>query len=86
MIDNEGLKYIDYDLDIKVIEDYSYTTLDRNEYNKHKAKMEYPSELKAILEKELQALKVMIEQRVYPFDHETVRRYYQEFLEGLKNE
>jgi len=85
LIDDEALKYIDYDLDIKVIEDYSYTTLDRNEYNKHKAKMEYPSELKVILEKELQALKVMIEQRIYPFNHETVRQYYREFLEDTKN-
>lgn len=86
LMDEEALKYIDYDLDIKVVEDFSYTTLDRNEYNKHKAKMEYPTKLKAILEQELQALKMMIEQRKYPFNHDLVKRYYQEYLEGGTNE
>ena len=53
LVDEEALKYIDYDLDIKVLDDFSYTVLDRNEYTKHQAKMEYPSDLKKILEKAL---------------------------------
>ena len=74
--DKEALKYIDYDLDIKVIEDFSYKTLDRNEYNKHKQKMEYPPKLKKILEKELNILKTMIEERKGPFNHKKVMEYY----------
>lgn len=74
--DKEALKYIDYDLDIKVIEDFSYKTLDRNEYNKHKQKMEYPHKLKKILEQELSTLKSMIENREGPFNHQTVMDYY----------
>ncbi len=80
VIDDEALKYIDYDLDIKVIEDFSYTTLDRNEYNKHKKKMEYPSDLKVILEAELAELKRRIEAREHPFSHDLVRRYYDSYL------
>jgi protein associated with RNAse G/E len=77
VIDQEALKYIDYDLDIKVIEDFSYTILDRNEYNRHKNKMEYSTKLKKILEHELSQLKQMIEQRQIPFQHDTVRSYYE---------
>ncbi|QMS85699.1 DUF402 domain-containing protein [Candidatus Xianfuyuplasma coldseepsis] len=86
VIDDEALKYIDYDLDIKVVDDFSYTTLDRNEYNKHKMKMEYPIELKSILERELSVLKERIEQRSYPFDHEVVKQYYNQYLEEKDDE
>ena len=86
VIDDEALKYIDYDLDIKVVDDFSYNTLDRNEYNKHKAKMDYPPKLKTILEKELNLLKSWIEERAYPFDHNLVHTFYRRYQEGSTNE
>ena len=86
LIDEEALKYIDYDLDIKVVEDFSYNTLDRNEYNKHKAKMDYPPKLKTILERELAILKEWIETRHTPFDHKLVQSFYQQYLEGESHE
>ncbi len=86
IIDQEALKYIDYDLDIKVIDDFTYTTLDRNEYNKHKTKMDYPVELKLILEQELSLLKKRIENHVFPFDHELVKAYYNRYLEDAPDE
>lgn len=70
--DEEALKYIDYDLDIKVIHDFSYKTLDRNEYNKHQRKMEYPPKLKKILEQELLNLKQLIINNEGPFNHKIV--------------
>lgn len=60
LIDDEALKYIDYDLDIKVIDDFSYHILDRNEYNKHKVKMNYSEKLRKILEEELKTLSLMV--------------------------
>lgn len=86
LIDDEALKYIDYDLDIKVIEDFKYTILDRNEYNKHKNKMDYPSKLKKILETELEKLKDMIENRIEPFNYETIESYYNKYVEVKSNE
>jgi protein associated with RNAse G/E len=86
LVDNEALKYIDYDLDIKVIEDFSYNILDRNEYNKHKAKMEYPGDLKQILEKELTNLKQLIDNREHPFNHQTVYHYYDTYLKEMNHE
>ena len=82
MIDEEALKYIDYDLDVKVSPDYSYTTLDRKEYNKHKVKMEYPSDLKVILERELTILKNMIEDRQGPFKEGIVENYFQYYMDA----
>ena len=84
LIDDEALKYIDYDLDIKVIDDFSYNVLDRNEYNKHKERMDYPSELKEILELELNALKLLIDQRKEPFNKELVRKWYKIYEENVK--
>jgi protein associated with RNAse G/E len=83
VIDDEALKYIDYDLDIKVIEDFSYNVLDRNEYNKHKERMDYPAELKKILEKELKVLKNMIETRTKPFDQQLVLEWYKTYEENI---
>lgn len=86
MIDDEALKYIDYDLDIKVVDDFSYNVLDRNEYNKHQAKMNYSPKLKAILEVELNNLKQLIENRETPFDHQVVKGYYDKYLRENENE
>ncbi len=87
IIDDEAFKYIDYDLDVKVSPDYSYTILDRKEYNKHKIKMEYPGELKTILEKELSVLKTLIEEKQGPFKEGIVEHYYKLYTEnGAKKE
>ncbi|MCF7926154.1 MAG: DUF402 domain-containing protein [Candidatus Izimaplasma sp.] len=79
VIDDEALKYIDYDLDIKVVDDFSYKTLDRNEYNKHKKNMEYPKKLKKILLAQLDDLKEMIDLRKKPFQHDIVLSYYEKY-------
>ncbi|MBN2604931.1 MAG: DUF402 domain-containing protein [Bacilli bacterium] len=84
VIDEEALKYIDYDLDVKVLSDFSYNTLDRNEYNKHKNKMDYPQELKVILEAELKVLKQMIEAKEGPFNVELVNEWYQVYCGGKR--
>lgn len=54
--DGEAIKYIDYDLDLKVYPNNSMKVLDRNEYQKHAVLMKYPDALKAILEIELTGL------------------------------
>ena len=86
VIDDEALKYIDYDLDIKVIDDFEYNILDRNEYNKHKVKMNYPTKLKKVLEKELNTLREMIDNRELPFNHDLIREYYNRYLVVIESE
>ncbi len=83
LVDSEALKYIDYDLDVKVSPDYSYTTLDRKEYNKHKVRMDYPESLKKILERELDALKKMVETQTGPFAKGAVEQYYKRYQDKV---
>lgn len=80
LYDEEAIKYIDYDLDIKVLPDYSYNILDRNEYRKHQRQMKYPENICKILEAELLDLKRRIEAREVPFSHDLILARYQEYL------
>lgn len=85
VIDDEALKYIDYDLDIKVNPDHSFVVLDRKEYSRHQSSMDYPEELKAILEAQILCLKDMIRNQQGPFTGGVVTQLYERFtLMGAK--
>ena len=45
LYDGEALKYIDYDLDLKVFPDNNYRVLDEEEYKQHAKQMNYSKEL-----------------------------------------
>ncbi len=79
VLDDEAIKYIDYDLDIKVKPDFSYRVLDRNEYNRHKNQMEYPKKLRKILEVELDKLKSLVNEKEGPFEDGLVEKYYKRY-------
>ena len=79
--DEEALKYIDYDLDIKVDTDFTYNLLDRNEYSRNQESMNYPENVKKILLLELEDLKQRINDRKFPFEDEIIRKYYNKFKE-----
>jgi len=78
--DEEALKYIDYDLDIKVDSSYRMTVLDMNEFNKHQELMQYPEKIKTILMEEFEDLKQRIASRGFPFKKETVWEWYDKYL------
>ena len=78
--DEEALKYIDYDLDIKVDSSFRMTVLDINEFNKHQELMQYPEKIKTILMEEFEDLKQRIASRGFPFKKETVREWYDKYL------
>lgn len=65
--DNQSLKYIDYDLDVKVFPDRSYVLLDEDEYALHKKQMGYPDVIDQILQRNLTILQNWIEHRKGPF-------------------
>ncbi|WP_070121079.1 nucleoside tri-diphosphate phosphatase [Bacillus marinisedimentorum] len=79
-IDEEGLKYIDYDLDVKVFPDRTYILLDEDEYEKHKREMNYPSVIDAILKQNVKDLIGWIRQRKGPFDPVFIDTWYERFL------
>jgi len=65
--DQKVLKYIDYDLDIKVYPDLTYKILDEDEYRKHKKEMKYPQEIQVIIKQQLDILIDLIKTRRGPF-------------------
>ncbi len=75
LYDGEAIKNIDYDLDLKVYPDMSYIVLDENEYEEHAKKMQYPMELKEILERSLDDLIEMVERGEKPFDFDYINDY-----------
>ena len=61
--DEEALKYIDYDLDIKVYPNGKYHLLDEDEYEQHMKQMNYPHEIDVILRRNVDILQQWIEQK-----------------------
>lgn len=56
IIDGKTIKYIDYDLDLRVFPDGTYKVLDKNEYKYHKKIMGYSEILEKIVKKSLNEL------------------------------
>ncbi|WP_077625244.1 nucleoside tri-diphosphate phosphatase [Sediminibacillus massiliensis] len=78
--DEEALKYIDYDLDIKVYPDMTFTLLDEDEYEQHKKEMNYPKVVDRILWNHVEYLIHWVRQRKGPFDPEFVDQWYERYL------
>lgn len=84
IIEDNTIKYIDYDLDLRVFPDGGFRVLDKNEYNYHKKIMHYPNELDLILKRELSELIEMKKQHIGPFDREIIDKYYEKYLKIKK--
>ena len=84
LYDEEALKHIDYDLDIKVMPDYSYNLLDQNEYRRHKSQMAYSPHLSEIVENEFKALEALVRSKSEPFHPDLILNWY-EFYLNLKH-
>lgn len=80
IMDNRILKYIDYDLDLRVFPDGAFKILDRNEYNYHKRLMNYPKEINFIIKSELSSLIEKKKKNEHPFDKELIDEYFKIFL------
>ena len=79
LYDEGVIKYIDYDLDVKIFPDGSFRVLDKNEYKYHRKLMKYPDKLDSILQSELTDLINMIRANVGPFNRKLVREYKKEY-------
>lgn len=79
LIDENTIKYIDYDLDLRVFPDGGYKVLDRNEYKFHKKIMHYPDEIDHIVNKELENLIEMKKNNEGPFNKSLIEEYYEKY-------
>jgi protein associated with RNAse G/E len=82
--DDEALKYIDYDLDVKVFPDMTYILLDEDEYECHRKDMNYPDGIDFILKDNVNKLLRWIRERKGPFSSEFIDQWYDRYLLYLK--
>ncbi|WP_164670001.1 nucleoside tri-diphosphate phosphatase [Virgibacillus doumboii] len=80
VFDEGTLKYIDYDLDVKVYPDMTYDLLDEDEYEEHKEQMNYPDVLDHILQKNMDYLLNWVRQRKGPFSPDFIDQWYERYL------
>lgn len=85
IIDGKSIKYIDYDLDLRVFPDGGFRVLDRNEYNYHKKVMHYSDELDYIIKSELSHLIELKRSESGPFQSGIVDKYYDIYEKIKKN-
>ena len=81
VVDENVIKYIDYDLDLRVFPDGGFRVLDRNEYKYHKKIMHYSDDLDLVLRSELTRLIALKRKNEGPFDRRVIDRYYDQYVE-----
>ena len=86
IIDGNIIKYIDYDLDLRIFPDGTFKVLDKNEYKYHKMTMKYSDDIDRIVQDSLNRLIKMKEDGAFPFTDETVEKYYALYKELLDAE
>ena len=84
LVDDGLIKYIDYDLDLRIFADGAFKILDRNEYNYNKRKLNYSKELDFIINNELSNLINEYKNKNKVFDKENVIEYKKQY-DLLKN-
>ena len=76
ILEDGAIKYIDYDLDLRVFPNGAFKVLDRGEYKYHRKIMRYPNEIDKILKEDLSQLIELVRNKQIPFDKGTIEYYY----------
>lgn len=84
VIDEEGIKYIDYELDVKVFPTGNRLILDRDEFEFNQIDYHYSKDLVNIIEMELKNLLKMIDNNEGPFNSQTVLNDYELYITSKK--
>ena len=79
IFDKNFIKYIDYDLDVKLYEDGTTRLLDVSEYRKHADEQGYSEDIKEILQHSVDKVYNMINKKEFPFVDEKILNYYKKF-------
>ena len=80
IIEENTIKYIDYDLDLRVFPSHEYKILDRMEYNYHKTKMNYSKSLDLVVNRALNDLIQRYKNHDVIFDENMNKMYGEEYL------
>lgn len=79
IIEDDTIKYIDYDLDLRIFPNGSFKILDRQEYKYHKRKMGYSDELDVAIRSALSELITDYQSGSKMFDKEINLKYAKEY-------
>lgn len=86
IIDGNIIKYIDYDLDLRIFPDGTFKVLDKNEYRYHKITMRYTDDIDLIVQDSLNTLIKMKENNEPPFRKEVIEEYYNIYKDIIKKD
>ncbi|AHI53549.1 uncharacterized protein associated with RNAses G and E [Spiroplasma sabaudiense Ar-1343] len=84
IIEDKTIKYVDYDLDIKVFNDNSFRILDLKDFNRNRINFSYSQEIINRIWSEIETLKEKIRQKEGCFNHDLVKSHWKEFVEQIK--
>ena len=79
IIEDNTIKYIDYDLDLRVFPSKEYKILDRLEYRYHKKKMNYSDELDEVIKGSLDDLIKLYENDFFAFNDLLNQTYHTKY-------
>lgn len=85
IIDGNIIKYIDYDLDLRIFPDGNFKVLDKNEYRYHKITMRYSDEIDVIVQDSLNKLIDNKNNNAFPFKKEVIEHYYKIYKDITNN-
>ena len=84
ILEEDTIKYIDYDLDLRVFPKGEYKILDKLEYQYHRKKMEYSDDLDAVVNHAMKELINDYSSRAHMFDKEENEKYLELYYELKK--
>lgn len=79
VLEGKTIKYIDYDLDLRVFPDGAFKILDRGEYKYHRRIMSYSDDIDTIVKAELSNLIEIVRAKNYPFNAMVINDYYNRY-------
>ena len=85
--DKGYIKYIDYDLDMKLYPNHNIRIIDVKEYAYHREKYQYGEDIDTILKYNINKIKNMMKDNEFPFVDEKISEFYERYKneEGLKS-
>lgn len=82
--DGKAIKFIDYDIDIKVFPDGYTKILDLKEFNRNKINWNYPENLQNIIWNEIERLKIQIKDKDDLFHEKIVLNHWNNYQINFK--
>ncbi len=86
IIEEGTIKYIDYDLDLRIFPNGEYKILDKREYKYHKKIMNYPDDLDKVIKQAMNDLIESYKNNTVMFNCETNQQYLKQYKKIKKEQ